>query len=291
MQISSHWRARTLEENFTFNHLVRLFSIQLLFCQLKKMQDKHSARKTRVQCSTETKKHFTELLICLILMNLPFLFFDQSEAEKIPKKRKVNSWTICAMETTDNQKILCSLSRCSFRWRNDWQYQTFHFSSSFMLQCQFVFHMEGHWFPCFKSKKISLDDNLTHQSEFSVWTKHSFSVIERDKKIHYYDLAVGFFCPDWVLFDLTNREQVHFFMRNSSFNSLVFRPIRIRKKLNLISRVFEHWKRRTSEHWCWENYFPIEQIPLSMEKRSRRFHFSSLLIISVKFPFVFIFSR
>ena len=194
----------------------------------KKWKTNIQREKLESNVPRKQKKHFTELVICLILVNLPFLFFDQSETEKIPKKIKVNSWTICAMESIDNQKILYSLSRYSFRWRNDRQYQ---FSLSFMLQCRFVFHTEGHWFPCFKSNKISFDENVTRRSEFSVWTKRSFCVIERNKKIDYYDFAIGFFCPDWVLFDLRNGEQVHFFMRNSSIKSLIFRPIRIREKM------------------------------------------------------------
>ena len=68
-----------------------------------------------------------------------------------------------------------------------------------------------------------------------------------------------------------------------------FGQSKFEKKWNLISRVFEHWKRRTNERWCWQNYFPIEQILLSMEKRSTTLQFCWLLIILLEFPFVFIF--
>ena len=47
------------------------------------------------------------------------------------------------------------------------------------------------------------------------------------------------------------------------------------KKSNSINRVLHHSTRRTSEHWCWENYFPSEQISLSVDKRWRRLNFLS----------------
>ena len=40
------------------------------------------------------------------LVNLPFSFFDQSQAEKIPKKTKVHCWTICATETTNEWTMM-----------------------------------------------------------------------------------------------------------------------------------------------------------------------------------------
>ena len=127
-------------------------------------------------------------------VNLPFSFFDQSEAEKMPKKTKVNYWTICATETTDEWTLM--LRKLFLHWPearfdpdivdNTAFFITVHdyaaVSIYFHFNC-FVFNMESHWFPRFTSNKIRFDDNLFDQWELSVWAKWCFCVIERKKRL------------------------------------------------------------------------------------------------------------
>ena len=66
-------------------------------------------------------------------------------------------------------------------------------------------------------------------------------------------------------------------MKISSVRLWFFHQSEFAKKSNSINRGFHHWKQWWSEHWSQWNYFPTEQIILSMEKWSRTWNFSSFV--------------
>ena len=84
----------------------------------------------------------------------------------------------------------------------------------------------------FTWNQICFHDMLTCQWKFSVWVKWCFCVLERRKKIHYYECPVVFFRPDSDFFELKYRWQADFLIGNKFFNPLIFRPIRSRENKN-----------------------------------------------------------
>ena len=110
---------------------------------------------------------------------------------------------------------------------------------------------------------------------------------EKIKKIYSSDFLVGCFARIDFYLTLETRNKSIFSIQIIFVKLWFFEQSEFEKKWKSINRLFAHWKRQTSEHWCWENYFPTDEIVHSLEKRSTRLHFSSLLIILVKFPFIF----
>ena len=138
---------------------------------------------------------------------------------------------------TDAEKIIFLPSRSSFHWRNGRQGSTFHhyrlFEWNFHLFSLESFFFQGKSSFNFTFQVISnpFRPIIWSADENSVSGQNAVSLLRREKKDSFRRLSGWLFCPNWLLFDLRNKWQVDFLHQNIFSRTLIFRPIRIREKI------------------------------------------------------------